>query len=363
VSKNLVLSIRSISHAGGYRNYLEKEGIGEWIGDGAELLDLTGEVTKEEFDAIRQGIHPQTAEQLRAWAMPDRVYRKTWGDETYRAREMFDLVLSAPKSVSVQGLVDGRMREAHAAAADATRREMETLVGPMVIAAYQHETSRKLDPQIHSHLVAGNLSYDGERWHALGANAIYRSQAELTESYRQKLTETLRGWGYEIDYPELKQVAQELCDKFSQRSAERELAIQKYAREQSLTVRPTNREVAILVRDHREKKQVLPPQQIRDLQLARLTPDERTQLITVRDRALEHSYDIDMRYKAEPYRMAPQQQLAGENGAATDQKPEPKEEAGERLRSYLRDDKYFEPGLHHESWNYGQKNQGRKMGF
>jgi len=31
----------------------------------------------------------------------------------------------------------------------------------LVIARYDHDTRRELDPQIHSHLVAGNLTYDG----------------------------------------------------------------------------------------------------------------------------------------------------------------------------------------------------------
>ena len=31
----------------------------------------------------------------------------------------------------------------------------------LVIARYDHDTSRELDPQIHSHLVAANLTYDG----------------------------------------------------------------------------------------------------------------------------------------------------------------------------------------------------------
>ena len=31
----------------------------------------------------------------------------------------------------------------------------------LVIARYDHDTSRELDPQLHTHLVAGNLTYDG----------------------------------------------------------------------------------------------------------------------------------------------------------------------------------------------------------
>ena len=38
---------------------------GQWMGRGAELLGLEGEVTMEQFDAIRQGNDPKTGEFLR----------------------------------------------------------------------------------------------------------------------------------------------------------------------------------------------------------------------------------------------------------------------------------------------------------
>ena len=33
---------------------------GQWVGRGAQLLGLEGEVTMDQFDAIRQGNHPAT---------------------------------------------------------------------------------------------------------------------------------------------------------------------------------------------------------------------------------------------------------------------------------------------------------------
>jgi conjugative relaxase-like TrwC/TraI family protein len=51
----------------------------------------------------------------------------------------------------------------------------------LVIAAYHHDTSRELDPQLHSHLVAANLTYDGPegRWKTLQATDIYEQRAYL----------------------------------------------------------------------------------------------------------------------------------------------------------------------------------------
>ena len=47
----------------------------------------------------------------------------------------------------------------------------------MVIARYDHDSSRELDPQLHTHLVAGNLTYDGVegKWKALNAYEVFGS--------------------------------------------------------------------------------------------------------------------------------------------------------------------------------------------
>src|SRR5947209_20502113 len=101
-----MLSIKAMSHAGLYRSYLEKEVPGSWKGTGAKLLNLPDDVTKESFSSIRQGLHPETGEELRIRKVVDRVYTKPWGTEIYRAREMYDLVISAPKTVSAMAIVD-----------------------------------------------------------------------------------------------------------------------------------------------------------------------------------------------------------------------------------------------------------------
>ena len=55
-----------------------------------------------------------------------------------------------------------------------------------IVAAYRHDTSRELDPQLHTHAVTANLTYDGVegRWKALQASGLYERRAYLTEVYR-----------------------------------------------------------------------------------------------------------------------------------------------------------------------------------
>jgi hypothetical protein len=66
-----VLTIRAMSNGKGYSaRHLENsdyyaEGervIGEWQGRGAELLSLRGEIKTEDFEAVRQGLDPNSGE-------------------------------------------------------------------------------------------------------------------------------------------------------------------------------------------------------------------------------------------------------------------------------------------------------------
>ncbi len=61
--------------------------------------------------------------------------------------------------------------------------------GNWIVAAYRHDTSRDLDPQLHTHAVTANLTYDGVegRWKALQASGLYERRAYLTEVYRNAL--------------------------------------------------------------------------------------------------------------------------------------------------------------------------------
>lgn len=294
-----MMTIGPLTCAAGYRTYLEKESPGRWVGTGAERLKLAGEVTPETFRSIRLGLHPETGEKLRIREVSDRIYKKPWGLETYKAREMYDLVISAPKSASILALMDDRIPAAHERAVEQTWRAMEPRCGAMVIASYQHESSRTLDPQTHTHLVAGNLAYDGSRWRTLHANEWYRHQEQITVHYRERLFERLEGYGYRIQYPELAGVSPELMARFSQRSEERDREIEKFT--EKYRQAPSTREVKVLVRTHRPEKVYLPKEEIRDRQLARLTPSERIQLTDVRERARERvSHPLHDHVESEP---------------------------------------------------------------
>lgn len=323
-----MLSIKPISNGESYHFYLQVEAAGEWVGTGSEILGLPQPVSAEEFDAMRRGVHPETGEKLRILDPADRVYKKPWGLETYRAREMYDLTISAPKSVSVQGLIDARMQDAHRQAVREIQHNMEHLCGAMVIAKYEHAHSRKLDPQIHTHLVAANLAYKGADWRTLGANDLYRRNKDITADYRQRLHEMLERWGYDIEGIEIAGISPEVAERYSQRATQIKEQLGILGLDNA-----TTGEQHVVANRHRPPKPKLAAEELREYQLSRLTPAERDTLIRVRDEALNRSEKLNHAEREAP-----------------------------RLK--LDDQPHYEPALRRQTWDYstGYRN-GPRMRF
>ena len=99
---------------------------------------------------------------------------------------MFDFTFSPPKSVSIAALVgnDERILTAHREAVKTAVGELEQFAstrvrqagvnadrptGNIVAALFEHETSRALDPHLHTHCIVFNAKRDAEdrRWKAL----------------------------------------------------------------------------------------------------------------------------------------------------------------------------------------------------
>ena len=111
-----------------------------------------------------------------------------------------------------------------------------------MISRWDHTASRALDPQIHTHLVAANLTYDGvERiWKALDATEMYQQTGYLTEVYRNAVAQVLNSLGYQVvDRFEhgknngfgIVEIPEATLEKFSRRTAQKEAAIAEFIRE------------------------------------------------------------------------------------------------------------------------------------
>jgi len=315
-----MLTIRAMSHGSGYSErhlqhsdyYAEGERVvGTWQGRGAELLGLSGEVEPTDFEGVRQGLDPSTGDFLRQRHSADRIGAD--GTVQSRGRNLYDFTISAPKSVSVMAKVGGdeRLIEAHRKAVDETLKELELQAASrvrkdgeksdrttsnLVLADYHHDTSRELDPQLHTHAVAANLTYDGTEgsWKALQASDIYEQRAYLTEVYRNALAHEVRSLGYEVEDRrdakgkdlgfEIKGVSHELIEKYSQRSHQRDRAIDEFTKVNGR--KPTDNEVAVLVRESRADKLVeISTDEVYRLQHERLSPDEAFDLMELREKA------------------------------------------------------------------------------
>lgn len=304
---------RHLEHSDYYDEYRRVQG--EWHGQGAGLLGLRGEVTREQFEAVREGLHPETGEFLRPRHSADRISLD--GSEQSKGRSLYDLTFSAPKSVSIQAFVggderlvaahDGAVREAltEAESHAATRVRLnganeDRTTANWIVATYRHDTSRELDPQLHTHAVAANLTYDGVegRWKALQASGLYERRAYLTEVYRNALARGVRGLGYEIEPRrdskgkdhgfEIGGVSKELLEKYSVRSAQRDAAVERFALEHGR--KPTDNEVAVLVRESRaDKLAEIATDKVREQQQARLAPEEKHTLQDLRAESLERN--------------------------------------------------------------------------
>jgi conjugative relaxase-like TrwC/TraI family protein len=209
--------------------------VGRWIGRGAAGLGLAGEVSREDFSTLLQGVHPRTGAVLVPAAVGSGKHAAGW-----------DSVFSAPKSVSIQALVgdDSRLIRAHIAAAERAITEVEhyalarrrggrehVVSGNIVGATFNHMAARPVgdsghgpDPQLHTHVVLLNATQrpDG-KWCGLSPVEIYRSQTLGTAIYRSELAREVQKLGYRIQVTtgngawELEGYTREQVVAFSQR--------------------------------------------------------------------------------------------------------------------------------------------------
>ena len=225
--------------------YKEGETVkGEWQGELAASLGLSGEVAPLEFSRLSEGKHPQTEAQM-VKHRPGVEYANADGSTTKEAehRAGWDATFSAPKSVSLTALVGGdeRVKEAHQNAVTTALKELERYTqarmggnnpaettGKFIAAKFEHDTARPVDgyaaPQLHTHAVIFNVTQraDGST-RALQPQALFDSQNFATAVYQSALTHELHRLGYELEKgksgaPEIKGYTAEYLEASSPRS-------------------------------------------------------------------------------------------------------------------------------------------------
>ena len=221
--------------------YVRGEAAGHWVGRGAEALSLVGGVATEDMRSVLKGRSPSSGETLLPPTAP-----------LANRRPGFDLTFSAPKGVSLIGLLGER--EASVAVMEAHQRAVSQALGyledhatfvrrgkdgaytvaadGLVGAAFEHVTSRLGDPQVHTHVLVANLAQGPDGlWSSLDSRTLFRHsrtagflyqaalRAELTESLGLDWRPVRRGLAEPAGIPE------PVLAHFSRRRAQIEQAV------------------------------------------------------------------------------------------------------------------------------------------
>src|SRR5207249_12209678 len=98
------------------------------------------------------------------------------------------------------------------------------ITGNLVGAVFRHDTSRALDPHLHSHCILFNATKDSveNRWKALEPYEMLQAKKFTENVYYHELARTLIGFGYGIQNKargdfEIEGVSQDLIERFSKR--------------------------------------------------------------------------------------------------------------------------------------------------
>ncbi len=212
--------------------------LGQWRGLGAEKLGLRNTIGREDFLRLCQNLNPETGERL---TQRHKTTRNEAGHEVANRRIFYDFTFSPPKSVSLLALVANEQRiiEAHDCAVNSALRELEQfaatrvhkggqisdrITGNVVAATFRHDTSRALDPHLHTHCIVFNATFDEveNRWKAMDNFEMLRARKFVENVYYHVLAQSLTSFGYEIEnHPhgdfQIRGVEPELCQRFSKR--------------------------------------------------------------------------------------------------------------------------------------------------
>ena len=267
----MVATVRALKSSAAAVSYFEKDGYyakddpehrdaSFWHGGAAKDLGLKGHVLPGEFEDVLAGWVPGTE---------IRLGRMREGEHDHRPG--LDITFSAPKSVSLEGLVvgDRRVIRAHDDAVRATldwierdllqtrgfdpitRQRPRVAAHGMAVAGFRHLTSRIGDPQLHTHCVLANMTRNASgEWRSVEPTAIRRSEKLIGAYYRNELARRLQALGMAVTprmigrVPgfELAGYDQSFMDAFSGRRAE----ILAYLKEHDLPYNAKNAEKAAL---------------------------------------------------------------------------------------------------------------------
>lgn len=211
-----------------YLNGGEPDGV--WGGSASSALGLKSLVEGDDFKNILQGLSP--CGKFKLCQTSGETHTPGW-----------DLTFNAPKSLSVLwAAADDKLRQEIQKAQLRAVREAVSLLEAnaaftrrssggkkkeqtegLVVAFFEHSTSRELDPHLHTHAIVANVAprADGT-WGTVDSRSIMLWQKAAGMTYKISLAESLRELGFQTspdgDAFKIDGVPQQVCDYFSKRS-------------------------------------------------------------------------------------------------------------------------------------------------
>ena len=190
-----------------YAGYYEQGKYSQWFGKGSERLGLKGEVKQADFEAVLKGELPN-----------GQVLGRYGKDGKWEHRPGYDKTFSAPKSVSLLALIGGdeRLINAHMDAVakvvdyiereycyarkkeDGVEKPVQTK--DLIAALFTEFSNKNNEPQLHTHSVLMNATFDGEKYRALWSD-IFSDKGKvkyLGKVYRNQLAQNIKELGYNI---------------------------------------------------------------------------------------------------------------------------------------------------------------------
>jgi conjugative relaxase-like TrwC/TraI family protein len=236
-----------------------------WSGEIAEDLGLKGEVDGKILDDLTKGILPN------GYVMQGK--RNAQGEIIHDAGR--DLTFSAPKSVSILAEVLGieEIKAFHGEAVKSTLEHIEAnysftrkkingktskeLTSQMLFAAYTHNTSRNLDPNLHTHCLALNITKrkEDDAYKTVFFDPIFDDYKHLGLIYRSNLAYNLQKKGFNIEvtdheqgFFEIRGFPKAIIDRFSSRRQEIEKQVKEIG---TLNSAKAKQIAALLTRDQK----------------------------------------------------------------------------------------------------------------
>ena len=225
--------------------------VGELYGKCLENLGLKkDDLSHKTFINLLKATNPRTGELLTV-------------SKTKKSVPAFDFTFTAPKSLSVvleaavkyDKSLASTLENIHDKAVNSTLQMIEKehiktrvtknkktrveYTGNMIASKFQHDTSRELDPLIHTHCVIKNMTLcsDG-KYRTLDMSTLLKKRSPIVKNlgkyYRQVLKQELQKAGVDIrvtnqkeNFFELKEVKKEIIDEFSKRRKQVKKEVEK----------------------------------------------------------------------------------------------------------------------------------------